>query len=476
MTDTDGTSHDAPSAGTPRRRALPLRSFATVWRRPSALPVAAGLVAAALLTTYTVPGNDDAPLPAASPSLAAPLDAAPPTAAPRASTPRVAPTIEGLATGERADDADAAPSIPAIADDDRQLTRFRSAAVPETEPGGVLPVDLVVRADEGAGFDLDDLDAPLADASHVAAAASITGEAAAATGDDDDPRDVTVLGVDAVSFRPLTPEVTAASDPVWDRLAEGEALVQHDLARELGLELGDALLLTTDDGVTTTLRIGALAANGTPPLADLLVSTRVARDLGHDEPDTLVVSVDGDLDGVVAALTDATGADVDVRRPPPEPVAPQRQGNSPTGAIESFSYTSRADGSIQIHGDWVARNIVRLELPGMPATQCHRVMVPQVQAAVRELIERGIYGHLDPSQFAGCFNARHIDRNPARPLSMHAWGLAIDFNSRDNPLGARPVMDPEVVEVFRRWGFKWGGDWRRPDGMHFELERIVSVN
>jgi hypothetical protein len=111
----------------------------------------------------------------------------------------------------------------------------------------------------------------------------------------------------------------------------------------------------------------------------------------------------------------------------------------------------------------------------MPATSCHRAMVPQLFAAVDELIELELYDHLDPSQFAGCFVPRHIDRDPSRGLSMHAWGLAIDVNARDNPLGATPVMDQRVVEVFERWGFDWGGHWRRPDGMHFELARIVPT-
>jgi hypothetical protein len=29
-------------------------------------------------------------------------------------------------------------------------------------------------------------------------------------------------------------------------------------------------------------------------------------------------------------------------------------------------------------------------------------------------------------------------------------------------------MDPRIVDIFRRWGFAWGGTWVRPDGMHFE--------
>jgi hypothetical protein len=58
---------------------------------------------------------------------------------------------------------------------------------------------------------------------------------------------------------------------------------------------------------------------------------------------------------------------------------------------------------------------------------------------------------------------------------MHAWGLAIDFNARDNGYGVIPKMDLRIVEIFEKWGFSWGGWWSVPDGMHFELERVVEV-
>ena len=40
-------------------------------------------------------------------------------------------------------------------------------------------------------------------------------------------------------------------------------------------------------------------------------------------------------------------------------------------------------------------------------------------------------------------------------------------------LGTSPDVDREVVAVFKRWGFAWGGDWAWTDPMHFELAAIV---
>jgi hypothetical protein len=335
--------------------------------------------------------------------------------------------------------------------------------------GGLVPLDLVVRA---APVHLDDLADTLSGAEHAVAATSLT--ATSPTGDDAD-REVTLLGVDGSGFRPLAPEVTAAEDGVWERLEDGDALVTHEVADALELELGGPLALQVGDA-QLELRVGAFAANGSPPVADVLVPTAAVRELGAEVDDTLLVAAGADPEALGEALAEATGGDVELRRASAEPVPEEHTAAAASsGSIEPFSYTSHTDGSITIHGDWVERNIQRVELPGMPATSCHRAMVPQLFAAVDELIELELYDHLDPSQFAGCFVPRHIDRDPSRGLSMHAWGLAIDVNARDNPLGATPVMDQRVVEVFERWGFDWGGHWRRPDGMHFELARIVPT-
>ena len=32
-------------------------------------------------------------------------------------------------------------------------------------------------------------------------------------------------------------------------------------------------------------------------------------------------------------------------------------------------------------------------------------------------------------------------------------------------------MDRDVVAIFKKWGFAWGGDWNYTDPMHFELSR-----
>jgi hypothetical protein len=67
-----------------------------------------------------------------------------------------------------------------------------------------------------------------------------------------------------------------------------------------------------------------------------------------------------------------------------------------------------------------------------------------------------------------------------KTVSMHAYGLAVDFDAPENPLGAAPgghehsfTEDSIVVKTFEAEGWTWGGRWHgRPDGMHFQYARV----
>jgi hypothetical protein len=63
--------------------------------------------------------------------------------------------------------------------------------------------------------------------------------------------------------------------------------------------------------------------------------------------------------------------------------------------------------------------------------------------------------------------------------SMHAWGAAVDIGTaqadywfwrrgvRADPVYANRIPT-EIVDIFERHGFIWGGKWRHYDTMHFE--------
>jgi hypothetical protein len=69
---------------------------------------------------------------------------------------------------------------------------------------------------------------------------------------------------------------------------------------------------------------------------------------------------------------------------------------------------------------------------------------------------------------SGGYNPRNIAGTNVP--SQHSFGRAIDVNWTDNPRGTRGTIPPEIArEVAGRRGFVWGGDWKNPDDMHFEI-------
>ncbi|MEX0659165.1 MAG: M15 family metallopeptidase [Egibacteraceae bacterium] len=283
---------------------------------------------------------------------------------------------------------------------------------------------------------------------------------------------VRVAAVDPAGFRVLTPQVTADAVEVWQRISEGDAAFLHDVGHRLELELGQRLPAAN----RTTLRVGALASNGAPPVADAIVSSDTGEELGLEGTRSVLISVAGDSSAgdVAERVEQAIGMVPEVLEQPTEQRA-FLSGAAARNAFEPFNYVSFGDGMIQIDSAWVRRNIVRAEVPILRgAVVCHRLLIPQLRGALQEIKDRGLADLIDPTQYGGCWVPRHILFNADRGLSMHAWGLAADFNVSTNGYGATPQMDPRIVEIFDRWGFVWGGRWGTPDGMHFELGAILQ--
>jgi hypothetical protein len=85
-------------------------------------------------------------------------------------------------------------------------------------------------------------------------------------------------------------------------------------------------------------------------------------------------------------------------------------------------------------------------------------------------LPQDIKRHAHPS--AGAFNCRVVKDTGKR--SMHAYGAAIDLNTAFSDYwlwrkgGYRNRIPYEIVEIFERHGFIWGGKWGHFDTMHFE--------
>ena len=119
---------------------------------------------------------------------------------------------------------------------------------------------------------------------------------------------------------------------------------------------------------------------------------------------------------------------------------------------------------------WESPHIATAHVPILGTVRCNAGIVAQLHAALSEVERRGLSFLVHTNDYGGCFAARVIPGSPGEALSAHAWGAAIDINVAPNLVGATPHQDPRLVAIFKRWGFTWGGNWLRPDGMHFEFQ------
>lgn len=272
--------------------------------------------------------------------------------------------------------------------------------------------------------------------------------------------------VDPSRFRAFAPSGTAESDPVWEGVARNELVVSHGFAKKRKIALGSTVTVGS-----LRLRVAAYAT--TLPEIDAIVSHAVGDSLRLPADNAaLLTAGKADPTTLASAARKAAGsAKIHLLTQPKVPFA-FLTGSRVASAFGAFSYRWYDDGTIQPDARWVANNIVSASVPVIGRVTCHRLIVPQLRAAMRELEARGLAGTV--KSFDGCYVPRFIERDPGRSVSLHTWGIAFDLNAMTNLPGRRGDMDMRVVDVMKRWGFRWGGDWSYPDPMHFELGALMA--
>jgi hypothetical protein len=286
--------------------------------------------------------------------------------------------------------------------------------------------------------------------------------------------------VDPLRFRSVAPASTREAEFVWSALLTGEAVVAVDTAEQLDLRSNARMRIAG-----RPIEVGAFADNGAPNLADVIVASHVGRKVHLGPEDALVIGAKPgvSLDALERALERrlrGTGAVLKPLIPEsPTPIvpaaAPQQVGTAEGDLIGRMTFRILRNGFIEPDARWVEASIATAEVPILGRVTCHRLLLPQLHAALSEIQRRGLSKLVDPGDYGGCYVPRFIDRDPSRALSMHAFGLAADLNVTSNQLGTEGDMDPRVVDIFERWGFAWGGRWSRPDPMHFELARLIQL-
>jgi hypothetical protein len=300
----------------------------------------------------------------------------------------------------------------------------------------------------------------------------------------DDPPDgmaipLDVAAIDPASFATFVP---AADRPAIGSVADGSAILSATSAGLRGLGPGSTLAFA--DG--PRVRVSAVLPDEVVGAAEVVVSREVGRRIGvRHERYALVLPADPEAGraGVKALVRPLLPASlginrrVQIRAPGDTPYLRAGDAVLPPAAVKARfgEFAARpapgAPGELRIDPAWSNANIVEKALPAIGTVRCHRDVIPQLAAAMRELTKRGL-GHLVRS-YHGCFVPRFIGRDPANLLSYHSWGIAFDINLVGNVRGQPPTQDPRLVRILERKGFAWGGSWLVPDGSHFEFHRAA---
>ena len=290
-------------------------------------------------------------------------------------------------------------------------------------------------------------------------------------------RTLTIAAADPAELRRFTPVQTAQSDEVWSRVAGGEVAVDPALPRRLEEPAGYLRLGTSAD--SPQVHIGAYA----PMVRQISAVVNYARaeQLGIPEENALLVST-GKLtpSAVAGRLKKVVGPDTTMQTLALEfnvdvPQTAVLSGASVSEAVGTFTYTPHANGTITPDGRWVREYIRTEQVPILGSVTCNKGMLPQLRGALTEIVQRGLADKIHPGEYAGCYYPRFIAREPSKGLSLHSWGIAVDLNVPGNQRGTVGEMDRQVVSIFKRYGFAWGGDWSYTDPMHFEMAQVVQV-
>lgn len=124
---------------------------------------------------------------------------------------------------------------------------------------------------------------------------------------------------------------------------------------------------------------------------------------------------------------------------------------------------------------WPVPMWIDTHIPALPnKIYLNKDIIQPLETTLNRLISLGAYKEI--TNFDGLFNIRYV-RGSKTKLSVHSWGLAVDLNASDNPLGLNKAQCKErglrpftllFDEIWSDAGWTCGSRFKRPDGMHFE--------
>lgn len=400
--------------------------------------------------------------------------------------------------GNGADDHGAAPDEP-LGDDGPSSAVTTAEVAPSTEPEPeTITGTLIMWRPNGLAVEVA---AEVAQLDHVVSAVGTRSDTLGLVGS----RDAGGATVDAPPAGYRIPVNVVAVDPVtYPASIPPDLFPGADQARTTISALRPGEVLLSETGASLRGGSGAIAELDLIDLPGLRVvgvvpdqAVRNAEIIAHiADADTLdlperglltvryeatsedeVVALIGELEQVAARAAEQAGIDAgEVPTGIVRAGAERGRGEAPLvlplmeikARFGEFPFRPHARGrDIDVSASWANANIVAARVPLLGTVRCHRLIVDDLGAALQEIADAGLGAHIDPRNYAGCHYARRI--NPERNrLSSHSWGIAVDIGVDMSRPGMGAIPPDEIIEIFGRHGFRWGGDFSTPDNHHWE--------
>lgn len=263
-----------------------------------------------------------------------------------------------------------------------------------------------------------------------------------------------------------------------DVLASGQVLMGANSARIRDAQVGDVVTLRDSRNRIRRFTVGMIVTNDYADGEDLIMSMEDGFSMGVRKISRVnIIGFSKPVD-VYSALRRkgiALGSEFRLRTTWDLPNPDSTLGIATVKLkLGEFAFQPTNSSAIRVDAKWGNANIVwKHTYSAVPLrNNCHEKVVDDAEGALAEIVAKGLRSSIDvaiTNRYGGCFVGRY---NRLAGLfgapSRHAFGMAIDMNTTTNQQWSTPHMNCDVVRIFRKWGFAWGGNFWPTDGMHFE--------
>lgn len=285
----------------------------------------------------------------------------------------------------------------------------------------------------------------------------------------------------SVSALPLNAIGPIMGKDIAGIVASGYVIMGKTTADLRGAAVGDLVDFMSAGGAVVSLPIGLVAEDAAIGGTEVLTTTSIGEALGITLNTRILVwgfdSRDG-IDQSLAGFGLTQRVDVRIRRSW-DAFDPDTQiGMAETKVkLGEFAFRVNANGmDVTVTSDWESAHMPpdREVLSAAVAikARCNLAIRGDLMAALDDVAQAGLGSQIDvvnANTYGGCYYPRFNRISGALGfLSRHSWGQALDTNTVQNAEGTTPKMNCDVVRIFRKHNFAWGGNFLTPDGMHFE--------